>query len=344
MAVYSLRFISRQKIGFVKLSRIFPKKAQDNELQISARYKSGVALMETGRLDEATFQFKKALSLGSNHTSVHYRLGEIDYQKGDFEQALISFEEALRTTDNKPLQAMSHAALGATFLELNQFDRALQEYKAAFELDPTGNDIHSRLGEVYFELQQYDKAIEYLEKADEADAFAVIRLADAYWNKGDPNKSIAILFEATKRFDATPEVYDYLGYYLFETEQYEEAIKILEQALSLSKDFNEKTLINLGNAHYELGYFDEALEVYQKIIDLFPKDSFTYRRIGFIYYEQNRLNDAVKIWQQMVEIDVDAYSGENDQDFRSMPIKQTGGCRSSTGGQHWLSNHTVKCD
>lgn len=296
----------------MRLPRIFPPKKQDNALQVSARYKSGVALMEKDRLDEAEFQFKKALSLGPNHTAIHYCLGEINFQKEEFEQALISFEEALKTTDSKPEQATIHAALGATFLELKDFDRALQEYESALKLDPESNNIYWRIAEVYFELQQYDKAIKYFEQADKDDASVVVGLADAYWSQGNQNESIAILTEATKKFDDVPKVYAYLGYYLFETAQYEEAIKILEQALSLSEDYGEKTLFNLASSHYELGHLDKALEYYQKVIELFPDSAFTYRRIGFIYYEQDKLDDAIKIWQQMIPIDVDDPTGSHE--------------------------------
>ena len=61
----------------------------------------------------------------------------------------------------------------------------------------------------------------------------------------------------------------------------EQAIKYFERAIELKADYFEAQL-NLGTAYYETGRIDEALTVFQKVLEL-NENSIVYFNLGLCY-------------------------------------------------------------
>ena len=51
-------------------------------------------------MDEAIFQFQKALEINPNDAEIHCNLGIILIQKGQVEDAIVQFQEALKLKPN----------------------------------------------------------------------------------------------------------------------------------------------------------------------------------------------------------------------------------------------------
>jgi Flp pilus assembly protein TadD len=76
------------------------KAEQDNAL---AHFNLGIALMQTGNLDEAENAFAKSYALkGSEMAGAQLMLGQIHYQKQSYVKAIESFETYLRDLPNAP--------------------------------------------------------------------------------------------------------------------------------------------------------------------------------------------------------------------------------------------------
>lgn|GEM_PF-6848832 len=287
----------------MKFLKLFKKNDEDHELQIESRYASGTALMKNGRLEEALIQFKVILGLDPNYTFAHYHIGEIYQQKEDFETALIHFKQALRISESEIVLSNIHIALATTFYSLGQLEQAIEKFKEAIELNPKRRDLHLDIGEIYYQIGEIDKAINHFQQTDQQDPTAQVYLAKAYWAKNDHQKSLHILREANNNFPENPEILAYLGYLLLEKEAYVEAIDVLRKVLEFNSEPDEQVLIDLGRAHYESGDFEEALNIYNQAVNLFPDNLFFYKRIGFIHEKQDDLDGAIRVWRRMVEID-----------------------------------------
>ncbi len=105
--------------------------------------------------------------------------------------------ESRRATELDPNIAEQHHLRSYVLMAMNRTDEALQEQKHATELDPFMRSWG--LGHAYIQLRQFDSAINELRmRADAMPNEAMIRfnLANAYWHKGMWNESVRELEKA----------------------------------------------------------------------------------------------------------------------------------------------------
>jgi len=79
------------------------------------------------------------------------------YHKGDYNEAIKQFQEALKLN---PEKAEIHYNLGLTYQAKGLWDEAIEEYRKALELNPEDAEAHNNLGIVYYNQGNCQKAIE----------------------------------------------------------------------------------------------------------------------------------------------------------------------------------------
>lgn len=107
--------------------------------------------------------------------------------------------EARRAIELNPVHAESHFFRHLILLVLNRRDEALQEEKRAVELDPFARSYG--LGQCYIALRQFDAAIDELRMQAHLHPESVSvhgELSEAYWHKGEYNKSSEELEKALR--------------------------------------------------------------------------------------------------------------------------------------------------
>jgi len=117
----------------------------------------------------AKTQFEAALKLSpddptllSNLSQTYFKLGQINGDQGEFNEAIPLFQEAIKIN---PDISIFHLATGWAYSKSDQDDRAINELEAAIKLDPKGSEAYQILGEIYEKQDSPEKAIEILEKA-----------------------------------------------------------------------------------------------------------------------------------------------------------------------------------
>ncbi len=90
-------------------------------------------------------------------------------------------------------------------------------------------------------------------------------------------KELALYDDAqlTRRMDA----YSVLGWSLIRLKRHQEALKYGKEALGFSR-YDTRILENMGEAHYYLGNYNQALSFFQQYVSLNPLGD----RIGRVYY------------------------------------------------------------
>jgi len=92
----------------------------------------GLALVNKGDWDGAIYEEREALRLDPNDETAHLYLGAMLGQKGD-DGEMAEYREALRLNPNNHL---AHYDLGVALEKKGDREGALQEYRAAYELNP----------------------------------------------------------------------------------------------------------------------------------------------------------------------------------------------------------------
>lgn len=134
-----------------------------------------------------------------------------------------------------------------------QYEKALELFKKAIELNPEFTEGYNNLGLTYTELKDEEKATEAFKKAIEL----------------DPDLSAT---------------YNNLGYAFYRMGSYEEAIEMYNEAIGRSKD-NSSAYTNLGNAYYKLNRIEEAIEAWKKALEIDPGNEKAQRNLKKFHIE-----------------------------------------------------------
>src|SRR5574344_1234147 len=80
----------------------------------------------------------------------------------------------------------------------------------------------------------------------------------------------------------------------YEQKKYKEALNLFIGALNTNAD--AELYINIGNCHYMMENQKEAVDYWNKAIDLDPKNSKAYANLGNLYYKNNDIEKAISFW------------------------------------------------
>ncbi|MGA2787668.1 MAG: tetratricopeptide repeat protein [Verrucomicrobiota bacterium] len=208
--------LTRQQLGYWRNSEtLFRHALAVTKNNYLAHKALGVVLGLKGQTDEAIDQFQEAILLAPDYTEAHYSLGIALDRKGQTDEAIKQFQEAVRL---KPDYAEAHFSLGTGLGMKGQIDDAIKQFQEAIRLKPDYGEAHYNLGTAFGMKGQTDEAIKEFQE--------VIRLNPDY---------------AEAHYD--------LGIALGRRGQTDEAIKEFQEAIRLKPDYAE--------AHH---YLDRALE------------------------------------------------------------------------------------
>ncbi|MFH1551379.1 MAG: tetratricopeptide repeat protein [bacterium] len=109
--------------------------------------------------------------------------------------------------------------------------------------------------------------------------------------------------------DINPEYslsYVNLGEVYIDQEQFEQAIKCFEKAISLRSNY-AGSYYNLGLCYHSLGQEENAEENYKKAIEIYSKYFQSIKNLGVLYLGQERFDEAIIKFKQAIEIQKDDY-------------------------------------
>jgi tetratricopeptide (TPR) repeat protein len=159
----ALAYLSQHKLAETKL--LFDELLNDMGSTPELHVLIGRAYRETGYLDEAIREFKKAIELDPHYPRVHYYLALAYLAQGEkerFPTALPLFEQELAIN---PKEFFSTFFLGVIHLEDRDFPAAEDYLKKAVQLQPENPDPLLYLGQEYVETNHPELAIATLKKS-----------------------------------------------------------------------------------------------------------------------------------------------------------------------------------
>ena len=123
---------------------------------------------------EAEQEYKAALAANQFDEKSEFRLGDIDYKRGDTQAA---YQHYARAVELQPNDADADVGLAKTLILMKQAEKAQQLLEHAVQLDPTNATAHFRLSTIYRmagrdadakrELEEYQKYKDLKEKLRE---------------------------------------------------------------------------------------------------------------------------------------------------------------------------------
>ncbi|MBX3709638.1 MAG: tetratricopeptide repeat protein [Gammaproteobacteria bacterium] len=218
----------------------------------TAYYNRAKAYYNLGKYDEALTSLETvSRSVG---TEIFFILGEIYYQKGDYDNSIFHYSEVIlhahHFSDQPDCLINSYLGLGNSHYAMQQYDKAIDAYDHYLELDSYNVSVCCDRGLAYLKTKQYDKAI--------ADFNHALEMAATDWI-----------------------IYGYLGNAYYEKEQYVEALQAYRACLKYDhSNYHAMSRVN------ELSYLqqDSAVLTHQaqeklivKIVDINTDTDITRR-------------------------------------------------------------------
>jgi tetratricopeptide (TPR) repeat protein len=237
-------------------------------------------------------QFKAAQHIDPNSEDVVLNLARLYSDSGDMTRAI----QVLNAVPADDRTAKMDYALGMSYDQLKQSKNAIDAYSKAFDMEPDNLDAERGLAQALLNDGQLSAALKHFEAisaADPQDAQTYTRISEIERKQG----------------------------------HYEQALATLKKAKALASDSLE---IGYNEALIEdsLGHYDEAAQALQQLVKQTNHPDGQYAdaeknnrsifldRLANVYREQNKTDQAVQAYQQMIAMGGDyaerGYQGEVD--------------------------------
>ncbi|MBR6163139.1 tetratricopeptide repeat protein [bacterium] len=117
----------------------------------------------TKDLDASIASYQIAYNLSPDDLDIYLNLGNVFYEKNEYDNALTVYRKALEKT---PYSSRLHCNLGYLYWGKGNIDEAIKEYEKAIRFDPNYDIAYNNLGVIYLDdLGRVQKAIELFEEA-----------------------------------------------------------------------------------------------------------------------------------------------------------------------------------
>jgi tetratricopeptide (TPR) repeat protein len=267
------------------------------------QYRSAKIAYEKGDWDAYIAAMELIIPAEPKSADIYYLIGDAYRFKGDSENALKAYNEALKIDPNfgPPYLGLARARLldnpnlNVEYL----FDEAIKR-------DPAFGEIYIERARYYIFHKNYKAAIVDLDTASDLmpnSPMVYMAYADAYLGLGDKKNALKAAEKAYSLDITDPLIYKMLGTLYIEDGQYERAIEDLNIYVIYATE-NDRAFALLGQAYYELKDYKTAIENFDKAQAFNPngmRKFYVYK--GLANLELNNIDQAVDDLEKALEDD-----------------------------------------
>lgn len=234
----------------IKEAKVFLEKEPDNwvmRLALSEIYeKTNNESQQSEEIKKIEEILKKNIDAGSKNSKEYFLLCQIYRNQRKIDKAIAVVENMKLIPLDKETIRDIHFLLANLYYEDKRFDRVEEELQMALKLDPDFHEANNFLGYLFVENNRnLDEAIQLINKALKAqprNGAYLDSLGWAYYKKAQVEGR-----------------HDYL-------------IKALQKLLEAVQFLEEPDIYDhIGDVHYSLGNWDEAVNAWRKAQDLYKK-------------------------------------------------------------------------
>ena len=227
---------------------------------------------------KAEAQFKAAQAIEPASEDVIINLARLYAESGDMKRSA-ELLEAVPVDDRTTKEEF---ALGAAYEQLKEPKKAIAAYQRSADMEPENLDAVRALATALLADNQLDESLKKFQQlvdADPEDVAALNRVSEIQRRQGKYTQALVTIRKARAKDPS-----------------------------SLEAGYSEGLLLDV------LGRYDEAIAVYEKMVDqtghangAYTQDektnrSFFLERLGSVYHEQNKTAEAIATYQKMIDL------------------------------------------
>lgn len=173
--------------------------------------------------------------------------------------------------------------LGTIYYDQGKFTKAIQTFKRALEIDPTFTDASIGLSIIYNDLGKYEEGKQVFQEAQ--------RVLNIKKSRPDPYIEERL---SSKHLE--------LGDLYFQYQRFDEALEQYYKASSLTQRKPDAHM-KIVEVYLKKNSGARALKELRKIIDSFPGYLPARLKLGVVYYNSNKVIEAVQEWEAVLSRD-----------------------------------------
>ncbi len=318
-----LYLFSETKMEDPDVSR-WKKEVEEDPANVEALLRLGVSYQNMGWLDEAAEILGQVVEKNSDHYMARIHFGSVLKAQGLYQQAL---EHFLSATDHVSKSAVFHTDLGEIYYNLGRTDEAIIELRTAIKIDADYWRSHFLLSFAFGDIGHYQEALEESRVASklnpsfqnteanlalsdensgsgsnsgqeipslESTAFT---LGTAYRERGYLPEALKEFRKALQDMQEKDRVYIEMGKVHIAERNGAEALAFLLKALEDNPD-NPEAYLLCGTIYHEDGDFRKAAICYLQAFRLNTANADTMNNLGTLLYQTGLVEEAERMFTQ----------------------------------------------
>ncbi len=297
----------------------------DDELARKAQYYKAVNEKLGGQYRESIFSFRdfgSRFKTGLWVEQAYYEWSISAFEASLYEESVEVLLDLVRSDVKLKKPGKVYTMLGQAYFANAEYTRAIQAFEEAEKVADIAPELKRQArfqkAWILYRNQAYQQAQPIFEAVYAEDATSDIGEEALFWS-ADSYYKMKQFSNAAKRFKIYSENFPKsdmagaalysLGWSYFQMGQYENAVGPLEDFLKNYKapeialfPYDTDTQLRIGDAHYALGNYREAIASYQKAIGAEPGGDYAMFQIANSYYRAGRTFEAVSNFRKTLRI------------------------------------------
>lgn len=286
---------------------------------VDTKLRVGDSYYALGDYRKAIESYNKAIGAEPGGDYAMFQVANSYYRAGRTFDAVSYFRRMLRIYPFSRMREQAQYNIAYIYLNTNNYAQAIEEFHTVINRYP-GTDWAARsqynIGDAYYNAGEYNLAVQAYQKV--LDNYprsnyiieAINGIQYAQLSGGGQDSSAVILeeFLSSNPSSSTADQLRYRqAYNIFQTGDYENAIKEFRQYLRITNSdrLKPETYSNLGEAYRRLGQINEAMNVYETLVNEFPNHELAASALitmGMLYFAQDEFEQSHRKFNQLLEI------------------------------------------
>lgn len=245
--------------------------------------------------------------------------------------ALEAYQRSLRLAGDSPNRAYPQAGIGYVWYQKGQLDQAIAAFREAIQIKPDYHELYVRLGDALYLNRQLEDAIAIYRRAiqsDSQDGRAFVGLGNALDDLGHQRRDRNLLTQAIAAYQQAITIrpnesaYVEMAVALKRQNRLDEAIAACNQAIRLNPNYSKAfqvmgaALLTQGKTSEAVAALDQALQLnpnsssayegliaaYRMIVQRNPENAYAWVVLGNYLSAQDRSDESIAAYTQALEI------------------------------------------
>lgn len=262
-------------------------------LEVNNNYELGNTYARLDRLKEAIWAYEEALRANCGYDEIYFNLATVYNQTKNIPEAVKNYTLSLRIN---PLSREAYAALGNIFLSNPEYlnDDVEKFFQQTVYFYPENKDFWNNLGYFYVKRANFGAAQGAFRQALAIDPdFLVAKknLINVLNQMGKTDQNLVRIEELFQKLDKE-----------IESKNWPRALEIAKELKKLQPN-SLRVNFYLANILFTVGRFNEAIELYQEILQKHPDNIAVRTNLALVYTELKQEENARKEWEYILAHD-----------------------------------------